>query len=162
MKLDVFRGNQKDEQKWTETAGFWNVCHLLYLVYVPQLISTFLCVYLQENRWRTGRRGVWPHLSTGLRFTPRSGICSWWLPIQQVRFNHTWSQKWLQKCKCCCLFIYLFIAYFFYKNVLIFVGFTNSLLTLKNKVEILCKHVVCIEFLFFYFFVFYFFEFLYF
>lgn len=46
------------------------------------------------------------------------------------------------------LFIYLFIAYFFYKNVLIFVGFTNSLLTLKNKVEILCKHVVCIEFFF--------------
>lgn len=60
------------------------------------------------------------------------------------------------------LFIYLFIAYFFYKNVHIFVGFTNSLLTLKNKVEILYKHVVCIEFLFFYFFVFYFFEFLYF
>lgn len=46
------------------------------------------------------------------------------------------------------LFIYLFIAYFFYKNVLIFVGFTNSLLTLKNKVEILYKHVVCIEFFF--------------
>lgn len=59
----------------------------------------------------------------------------------------------LQKCKCCCLFIYLFIAYFpliiFYKNVLIFVEFTNSLLTLKNKVEILYKHVVSfiIEFL---------------
>lgn len=51
------------------------------------------------------------------------------------------------------LFIYLFIAYFpliiFYKNVLIFVGFINSLLTLKNKVEILYKHVVSfiIEFL---------------
>lgn len=46
-----------------------------------------MCAHVQEDRGRPERRWVRLHLSPGLCFTQKPGVCSWRLPLQQVHFH---------------------------------------------------------------------------